>query len=99
MREPGKATTGVAAGSRRWGLAWLGTTFALLLHVVDEASHDFLSFYNPAVLSVRAKLPWFPLPTFELWGWLTVVGGALLVLLLLAPWVGPRWIRGTSTST
>ena len=37
---------------------------ALAVHVVDEALTDVLSVYNPAVLSIREKYPWFPLPVF-----------------------------------
>ena len=98
MRESKEARSGGGVGSRGWGLAWLGTVFALLLHMVDEAVHDFLSFYNPAVLSVREKLPWFPLPTFELAGWIAVLSLVLLVLLLLAPWAfrGARWMKPVS---
>ncbi len=31
-------------------------------HVVDEASNDFLAFYNPMVLRMRETLGWFPMP-------------------------------------
>src|SRR5687768_16072815 len=75
--------------------AWLALTTALALHVVDEASNDFLAFYNPMVLRLRETLGWFPMPTFTLWPWL--IGLTLLVLLLLAltPSVarGGRWVK------
>lgn len=92
------AAAGAGAGYRRWGLAWLGVVLALVLHVLDEATHDFLSFYNPAVLSVRAKLPWFPLPTFEFTGWIVFLAVTILILVALAPWAfrGASWMRPLS---
>jgi len=65
--------------------AWLLLVGALAVHVVDEASTGFLDFYNPLVLSIRSRVPWFPMPvfTFEVW----LAGLVVLVLLLacLAP--------------
>ena len=79
----------------RQARAWLVLTVALALHVVDEASHDFLAFYNPMVTRLRATLGWFPMPTFMFWPWL--IGLTLLVLLLLSltPAVshGGRWVK------
>jgi hypothetical protein len=44
---------------------------------------DFLSFYNPIVRAMRAKLPWLPLPTFSFPVWLTgLIMGTILVLSL-----------------
>lgn len=93
-----RAGNGGTVGARGWGLAWLGTVVALALHMIDEATHDFLSFYNPAALSVRERFPWFPLPTFELAGWLGTLALVLVALLLLAPWAfrGARWMRPLS---
>jgi hypothetical protein len=39
---------------------------ALAVHVLDEALTNFLEFYNPLVLSMRARIPWFPMPTSRL---------------------------------
>ncbi|HEV8362530.1 MAG TPA: hypothetical protein VGQ52_03345 [Gemmatimonadaceae bacterium] len=79
----------------RLARAWLALTTALALHVVDEASNDFLSFYNPMVLRLRERFSWFPMPTFEFWPWL--VGLTLLVVFLFAltPSVkrGGRWVK------
>jgi len=62
--------------------AWLFLVAALALHVIDEAITDFLGFYNPFVLTIRSRLPWFPMPTFTFGVWLT--GLALLVVWLAA---------------
>lgn len=59
-----------ASGNRRFGFAWLGFAAVLVLHVTDEAAHDFLSVYNPTAQSIRARLPWLPLPTFTVRAWL-----------------------------
>jgi hypothetical protein len=75
--------------------AWLALTSALALHVVDEASNDFLAFYNPMVLRMREIIGWFPMPTFTFWPWL--IGLTLLVgcLFALTPGVmrGGRWVK------
>jgi hypothetical protein len=60
--------------------AWLLLVGALGVHVLDEALTNFLDFYNPLVLSIRSQVPWFPMPTFTLGGWL--LGLFLLVLVL-----------------
>ena len=70
----------------RHASAWLALTCALGVHVVDEAAHDFLSVYNPAVAALRERLPWAP-PQFSFQIWL---GGLILgvtILLLLTPLV------------
>jgi hypothetical protein len=64
-----------------FGWAWLFLGVALALHVTDEATHDFLSFYNPTVLAIRARFPFLPLPVFSFAVWWT--GLCLGVLLLL----------------
>jgi hypothetical protein len=79
----------------RQARAWLILTIALALHVVDEASNDFLASYNPMVTRLRETLGWFPMPTLTFWPWL--IGLTLLVLLLLSltPAVsrGGRWVK------
>ncbi len=72
---------------RRHGWAWVALTFALAVHVADEALTDFLSFYNPMVTSLRARLGWFPMPTFTFDVWLTGLITAVIVLLLLSVFV------------
>ena len=69
---------------RRHGQAWVALTLALAVHVADEALTDFLSFYNPLVTSLRARLGWFPMPTFTFVVWLTGLITVVIVLLLLS---------------
>lgn len=38
------------------GDAWLASVIALALHVADEATHDFLGWYNPRALRIRFVL-------------------------------------------
>lgn len=65
--------------------AWLLLDAALALHVLDEALTGFLDFYNPLVRSVRARLPWFPMPAFTFDVWLAGLIALVVVLALLAP--------------
>ena len=46
------------------GWAWIALTLCLALHVMDEASHDFLSLYNPIALRIRQAAPVLPIPVF-----------------------------------
>lgn len=77
------------------GLAWVLLALALAVHVADEASTGFLSVYNPTVLALRAKLGFWPMPTFGFREWLTGLIAGVLVLLALSPFAfrGSRWIR------
>lgn len=79
-----------------FGLAWLLAALALALHVADEASHDFLSWYNPRALGIRRALRGFPFPpTFTLLPWLAGLIAAVLVLAGLTPfaYAGAVWMR------
>jgi hypothetical protein len=80
---------------RRFIYAWLGFAVALGVHVLDEATHDFLSTYNPTAQAIRARLPFLPLPTFSFVPWLTGLLTAVALLLCLSPFAlrGARWIR------
>ena len=84
-----------ALTDRRFGYAWVTFAAALALHVTDEATHDFLSTYNPSVLAIRARLPFLPLPTFTFGVWLTglIAGIALLFLLSSYAFRGALWLR------
>jgi len=68
-----------------FGRAWLALAIALALHVVDEALTDFLAVYNPTVLTVRARLPWIPLPTFSFRVWIVGLAAGIILLFLLSP--------------
>jgi hypothetical protein len=83
-----------AAASVRHQRAWLFLVAALAIHVLDEALTDFLSFYNPLVLRIRAQVPWFPMPTFTFGIWLGGLIALVLLLAALAPAVG-RGATGT----
>lgn len=55
-------------------------------HVADEATHDFLSWYNPQALRIRARLGGLPFPpTFTFWPWLGGLCAAVGALALLTP--------------
>jgi Protein of unknown function with HXXEE motif len=70
--------------------AWFLLVAVLGLHVIDEALTGFLGFYDPLVLSIRSRVPWFPAPTFTFGPWLS--GLVLLVVGLAA--LGPAVRRG-----
>jgi Protein of unknown function with HXXEE motif len=79
-----------------FGVAWLMATIALALHVADEASHDFLSWYNPRALRIRRALGGLPFPpTFTFLPWVLGLGAAVVVLASLTPaaFAGNSWIR------
>ena len=80
---------------RRLGISWVLFALALALHVTDEATHDFLSYYNPAVRAIRERLPLLPLPTFTFGVWLTGLIAGIVFLLALSPFAfrGSRWLR------
>lgn len=84
-----------AASTRNLGVAWVLLSIATAVHVTDEALTGFLSVYNPTVLALRAKLGFWPMPTFEFRDWLTGLVLALIVLLALSPLAfgGSRRVR------
>lgn len=73
------------ASTLSYGQGWLALCCAFVAHVTDEALTGFLSVYNPTVLALRARLGWWPMPTFAFRPWLTGLIVANLVLLALAP--------------
>jgi hypothetical protein len=81
--------------NQRFGIYWLGFGYTLALHVLDEAGHDFLSFYNPTVLLLRRLLPHLPMPVFTFRQWIGSLMCALAVWLALAPlaFYGLKWMR------
>jgi hypothetical protein len=52
-------------------IAWLVMMTAIVLHVIDEAMTDFLSFYHHLVVDLRQRLGFFPMPRLSFWLWLT----------------------------
>ena len=79
-----------------FGRAWLAATIAFGLHVADEASHDFLAWYNPRALRIREVLHGFRFPpTFTFWPWVLSLGAGVLVLAALTPlaYRGAPWLR------
>ncbi len=76
-------------GIFKLGMAWVLLCLALAVHVTDEASTGFLAVYNPTVVALRARLGFWPMPTFEFREWLTGLVFAVLVLLALSPFL-PR---------
>jgi hypothetical protein len=81
--------------NQRFGIYWLGFGYTLALHVLDEAGHDFLSFYNPTVLFLRRIVPHLPMPVFTFRQWIGSLMCALAVWLALAPlaFYGLKWMR------
>jgi len=79
----------------RLGIAWVLLCLSLAVHVADEALTGFLSVYNSTVVALRAKLGFWPMPTFGFREWLTGLIVGVVVLLALSPFVfrGARWIR------
>jgi hypothetical protein len=65
----------------RHAVAWVVLCLALAMHVVDEALTNFVSVYNPAVISIRERFPWLPLPTFTFEVWL---GGLIVAVIVLS---------------
>lgn len=82
-------------GNLCFGYAWIAFALSVAIHVTDEATHDFLSVYNPAVRAIRAKLPFLPLPTFTFPVWIGGLIAGIALLLLLSPlaFEGERILR------
>jgi hypothetical protein len=66
------------------GICWLFFGYALALHVLDEASHDFLSVYLPNAAAIR-RASGIPLPDFTFQSWIGSLSLALAVWLVLTP--------------
>ena len=87
-KHPGPST-------RNLGIAWVLLCVATAVHVTDEALTGFLSVYNATIIALRAKIGFWPMPTFEFREWLTGLILAVIILLGLSPLVfgGSRRIR------
>lgn len=88
----------VDKAAKLWTLSWIALVVAFGLHVVDEATHDFLGVWNPLVESLRQRIPLLPLPTFSFELWLGGLIAGFLVLLSLTLFVrrGATWMRPLS---
>ena len=84
--------------NRRFGLAWVAFALSVAVHVTDEAIHDFLSTYNSSVRSMRARLPFLPVPMFSFRAWLALLIAGIFLLLCLSPFAfrGDSWLRTVS---
>jgi hypothetical protein len=86
----------MGSSTTAFGWAWIAATLALGLHVGDEATHDFLAWYNPQALRIRRFLRGFPFPpTFTFRPWLIALSLAVLILAALTPqaYKGASWLR------
>ena len=83
------------APKSRLGLAWVLLSLSVAAHVIDEALTGFLSVYNPTVRVLRARIGFWPMPTFEYRTWLTALIVGVVLMFAFSPFVyrGARWIR------
>ena len=79
-----------------FGRAWLVLGVVFGLHVIDEALHHFLDWYNPIAKRIRDRLGGLPFPpSFTFWPWLIgllVVTATFLFLTPLA-YEGRAWLK------
>jgi len=73
------------ANARSFGYAWVAFALTVAVHVTDEATHDFLSVYNPIARAIRERLPFLPIPTFTFEVWIVGLAAGILLLLALSP--------------
>ena len=78
MHAPSQTASG-------FGRAWFALTVAFGLHVLDEATTGFLNVYNPTVLAMGARYPWFPMPTFAFREWLVALIAGVVFCFALTP--------------
>ena len=89
------ARGGLSGSDCKLFAAWMLLCAAIVVHVTDEAGHNFLGVYNPTVLALRGRVPWLPLPVFSFRLWISglAVGIAFLFSLSLFLARGARWSR------
>jgi hypothetical protein len=95
MKSGSNSSEWKESAARAHQRAWYILVAVLAIHVVDEALTDFLSFYNPLVLAMRERIPYFPMPTFSFGPWLAGLTLAVVTLALLGPAVR-RGAMGTT---
>ena len=86
---------GPRPSSNGFGWPWLALCGAFALHIADEALTGFLNVYNPTVEAMRARLGWWPMPTFQFREWLVGLILACALLFCFAPLAarGAWWLR------
>jgi hypothetical protein len=80
---------------RGFGLPWLLLCVAFVLHIWDEAAHDFLSYYNATALTLYGHFSWLPRMDMTFREWLTGVVSAVVICAVLTPFAfrNARWLR------
>lgn len=78
-----------------YGLAWLLLCFAFMLHVWDEATHDFLTYYNATAIALASDYRFIPRMAMSYKTWLTGLIAANIILLALTPlaYRNSLWLR------
>ena len=78
-----------------FGAAWLLLGLVFSLHIVDEAAHHFLPYYNATVLHLYGHVPGFPRIDLEVRTWLGALVLGDLAFLAMMPWAfrNARWLR------
>ncbi len=78
-----------------FGRPWFALTIAFAFHVLDEATTGFLDVYNPTVTAMRARVSWFPMPTFGFREWLVGLLAGVVLCFALTPLAArnARWLR------
>jgi hypothetical protein len=79
-----------------FGRAWLALAIVFGLHVIDEAAHHFLDWYNPIAKRIRSKLGGVPFPPgFTFWPWLIGLLAITAAFLFLTPlaYHGRVWLQ------
>jgi hypothetical protein len=82
--------------NQRFGICWLFFGYALALHVLDEAGHDFVSVFNSNALMIRRAVPFLRVPVLSLPDFIGIMVLFLTVLLAITPLAfrGLKWMRG-----
>lgn len=80
---------------RARGWAWVSLALAIAVHVLDEATHDFLALYNPTAEAIRRAVPFLPVPVFTFPVWIGGLAAGVALMLAVSPSVfkGARWAR------
>lgn len=76
-------------------ISWIPLCSSVVLHVMDEATRNFLAVYNQSAMTLRERVPWLRLPvfTFRLWIKCLAIAIALRFSLPLFLLRGARWVR------